>query len=76
MKLDGAGKSGRISGFNDPGIADGKIIADLVDAIRPGSVNYSVVKTGKTDEVSTRWSIMMTMDDNDDACMTMAIVGR
>lgn len=49
-KLDGASKSGRISGFNDPGIADGKIIIDLVDAVRPGSVNYSVVKSGKTDE--------------------------
>lgn len=73
LQLDGASKSGRISGFNDPGIADGKIIIDLVDAVRPGSVNYSVVKSGKTDEVSLP---MMTMNDDYHICMMTTIVRR
>jgi plastin-3 len=49
-KLEAAGKSTHISGFNDQNISDGRVIIDLVDAIKPGSVDYSVVKAGDSEE--------------------------
>jgi len=48
QKLEGAGKKSRISGFNDPSIADSMAVIDLVDSIKKGSVNYANVKTGFT----------------------------
>jgi len=49
-KLQSGGKSSRISGFNDPGISDGRVIIDLVDTCKPGCIKYDNVKTGSTDE--------------------------
>ncbi|KAG5450450.1 Plastin-3 [Clonorchis sinensis] len=46
-----SGKTTRISremGFTDPNLASGMSIIDLIDAIRPGSVNYNVVMPGRT----------------------------
>lgn len=47
-KLEGAQKQNRISGFNDPSIATSMAVIDLVDAIKPNSVNYSLLKEGLT----------------------------
>ncbi|XP_033213031.1 plastin-3 isoform X2 [Belonocnema kinseyi] len=49
-KLHGAGKTSSIKGFQDYAIADGKVVIDLIDAIKPGSVNYDLVKEGGTEE--------------------------
>jgi plastin-3 len=49
-KLNEAGKGSKLSSFSDPVISRGRVIADLIDAIKPGSINYSVVKAGDTDE--------------------------
>lgn len=49
-KLQSGGKSSRITGFNDPGISDGRVIIDLVDTCKPGCIKYDNVKTGSTDE--------------------------
>jgi len=49
-KLQGAGKSSHISSYNDQSLADGRTVIDLVDAIKPGSVDYSIIKAGTTDE--------------------------
>jgi plastin-3 len=48
-KLSEAGKSTHISSFNDPSISDGLVVIDLVDAVRPGSIDYELVKTGTSD---------------------------
>lgn len=50
-KLQNAGKSTSLRNFQDSSIADGKIVIDLVDSIKPGSVNYDNVKNGGTEEV-------------------------
>lgn len=51
-KLENAGKTKSIRSFQDSAIADGQIVIDLVDSIKPGSVNYDLVKQGGTEEVS------------------------
>lgn len=50
-KLQNAGKTSSLKNFQDSTIADGKIVIDLVDSIKPGSINYDLVKTGGTEEV-------------------------
>ena len=50
-RLRKAGKKTSISGFNDPTIASGRVVIDLVDAIKPGSIKYDLVKDGETEEV-------------------------
>ncbi|KYQ55364.1 Plastin-2 [Trachymyrmex zeteki] len=47
-KLQAAGKSS-IKGFQDYSIADGKVVLDLIEAIKPGSVNYNLIKEGGTE---------------------------
>ncbi|KAA3675291.1 plastin-3 [Paragonimus westermani] len=50
-KLRQGGKQARISsslGFADPNLATGNLIIDLIDSIRPGSVNYKVVSPGRS----------------------------
>ncbi|XP_063703852.1 plastin-1 isoform X2 [Culicoides brevitarsis] len=43
-KLSSAGKSSSIKSFQDSSIATGKQVIDLIDAIKPGSINYELVK--------------------------------
>ncbi len=40
-KLEQAGKTSRITSFQDPSIADSRVILELVDAIRANSVNWA-----------------------------------
>lgn len=40
--------------FQDEVLADGKVVIDLIDAIKPGAINYDLVLSGATDEVSYR----------------------
>ncbi|TMW49126.1 hypothetical protein DOY81_005809 [Sarcophaga bullata] len=49
-KLSEAGKQSTLKNFNDPAIADAKIVIDLIDALKSGSINYDLVKTGGTEE--------------------------
>ena len=51
-KLQGAGKTSSIKGFQDYAIANGKPVIDLIDAIKPGTVNYDLVKEGGNEAVS------------------------
>merc|ERR1712176_307340 len=41
--LGKAGKQTQIHGFKDPSITTGQVVIDLVDAVKPGSINYDVV---------------------------------
>lgn len=51
-RLSDAGKQSQLRNFNDPAIADGKIVIDLIDSIKAGSINYELVRTSGTQEVS------------------------
>lgn len=53
-KLKNAGKSTSLRSFQDSSIADGKVVIDLIDSIKPGSINYDNVKEGGNAEVSWR----------------------
>lgn len=50
-KLESAGKTSSIRSFQDSVIADSKVVLDLIDAIKPGAVNYDLIKSGGTEEV-------------------------
>ncbi|CAG9109246.1 unnamed protein product [Plutella xylostella] len=49
-KLQQAGKTSSIRSFQDEVLADGKVVIDLIDAIKPGAINYDLVLSGATDE--------------------------
>ncbi|XP_013174790.1 PREDICTED: plastin-3 [Papilio xuthus] len=49
-KLQGAGKTSSIKSFQDEVLADGKVVIDLIDAIKPGSINYDLVLHGGNEE--------------------------
>lgn len=51
-KLTSAGKKSSIRSFQDSSIADGKVVIDLVDSIKPGSINYDLIKQSKSEDVS------------------------
>jgi len=50
-KLQNANKSSTLRGFQDHALSDGRIVIDLIDAIKPGTINYDVVKEGGDAEV-------------------------
>ncbi|CAD6244131.1 GSCOCG00013261001-RA-CDS [Cotesia congregata] len=49
-KLQAAGKTSSIKSFQDDVISTGRPVLDLIDAIKPGIVNYDLVKTSETEE--------------------------
>ncbi|XP_023242321.1 plastin-2-like [Centruroides sculpturatus] len=49
-KIKSAGKNSFIKSFQDPIIATAHPVIDLIDAIKPDSINYSQVKSGDTEE--------------------------
>lgn len=50
-KLASAGKTSSIRSFQDSSISDSKVVLDLIDAIKPGAINYDLVKSGADEEV-------------------------
>lgn len=50
QKLAAAGKKSFIQNFQDPVIADSKVICDLIDSIKPNTINYSVLKSDNSSE--------------------------
>lgn len=49
-KLKSADKKTFIQNFQDPSISDSRVICDLIDAIKPGSVQYDLLKNENTYE--------------------------
>jgi plastin-3 len=49
-KLASGGKTTSIRNFQDKNIATGHVVIDLIDAIKPGIINYDVVKGSGTEE--------------------------
>lgn len=50
-KLSSAGKTTSIRSFQDSSISDAKVVIDLIDSIKQGSINYELVKDVENDEV-------------------------
>lgn len=53
-KLSEAKKSSSIRSFQDSSLQNALAVIDLVDAIKPGTINYDVVKMTGEEEVSCR----------------------
>jgi plastin-3 len=51
-KLASAGKQTSIKNFQDSSISNAKVVLDLIDAIKPGSINYELVIEGAEEEVT------------------------
>jgi len=45
-RVKSSGKTGKISSFHDPALKDGIFLIELVDAVRPGTVDYTIVEKG------------------------------
>lgn len=50
--LSKAGKKTSISSFKDQSISTSHAVIDLVDVLKPNSINYGVITPGETDDVS------------------------
>ena len=51
LQLEAAGKTSTITSFRDPIIKTSLPVIDLLDALRPGKINYEIVTSGDSDEV-------------------------
>jgi plastin-3 len=71
-KLSSAGKTTSIRSFQDSSIKDARVIIDLVDAIKPGIINYEVVKDTQTEEVSFSPSPFSPQPGCFDDCLFLA----
>ncbi|CAH1393126.1 unnamed protein product [Nezara viridula] len=49
-KLSSCGKKSSLKSFQDTSVSDAKVVIDLIDAIKPGTINYDLVKEGETEE--------------------------
>ncbi len=50
-KLKSANKKTFLTNFQDQSLSDSMLICDLIDAIKPGSIQYNLLKTSGTPEV-------------------------
>ena len=39
-----------VTSFQDPCIATSHVVLDLIDCVKPGSVNYDILTSGETEE--------------------------
>lgn len=51
-KLSMAGKQSEVRSFQDTKLSDARTIIDLIDAIQPKVIDYSLVRDGGTETVS------------------------
>ncbi|XP_066997447.1 plastin-2 [Anabrus simplex] len=49
-KLSQAGKKSSLKSFQDSSIGDAKVVIDLIDSIKPGTINYDLVRDGGPEE--------------------------
>ncbi|XP_042855233.1 plastin-2-like [Penaeus japonicus] len=62
-KLQKAGKSSSVRSFQDSSLRDAMAVIDLVDAISPGTIDYSVLKSGGGEEnnlANAKYAISMS----------------
>uniref|UniRef100_A0A1I8AP80 Ca2+-binding actin-bundling protein n=1 Tax=Steinernema glaseri TaxID=37863 RepID=A0A1I8AP80_9BILA len=48
-KLKSSGKTSRIKSFQDSSISNARVVLDLIDAIKPGSIDYRIISGNKTE---------------------------
>jgi plastin-3 len=53
-KLQSAGKESAIKSFQDSSISNARVVLDLIDAIKPGSINYELIVEGNEYEVNLK----------------------
>jgi len=53
-KVRSAGKKSKMDSFKDSTLRDGKFLIDLLDSVRPKTVNYELVTPGQSDEDATQ----------------------
>ncbi|XP_014666358.1 PREDICTED: plastin-1-like [Priapulus caudatus] len=61
-KLKSSNKKSCITSFQDPSIGNARVVIDLVDAIKPGSINYDVVRSGLSEQdrmLNAKYAISM-----------------
>nr|API61862.1 Plastin-2 [Locusta migratoria] len=49
-KLSQARKKSTLKNFQDSSLADARVVIDLIDAIKPGTINYDLVRDSGTEE--------------------------
>uniref|UniRef100_A0A0A9Z8G6 Plastin-3 n=1 Tax=Lygus hesperus TaxID=30085 RepID=A0A0A9Z8G6_LYGHE len=49
-KLTSCNKRSSLKGFQDSSVSDARVVIDLIDSIKPGTINYDLVKEGANDE--------------------------
>ena len=54
-KLSNASKTSSIKSFQDSSISNGKVVLDLIDAIKQGSINYELIQNGDNVEVRNNY---------------------
>lgn len=54
FQLKAANKKTFLNNFQDHSLSDSVLICDLIDAIKPGSIQYGLLKTAGTPEVRSR----------------------
>jgi plastin-3 len=60
--LKSAGKKTFIQSFQDPVIVDSRVICDLIDSIKPNSIKFDSVKSGRSYESrmeNARYALLM-----------------
>lgn len=60
-KLESSGKQSRIKSFQDPSIADARPVLDLIDAIKPGTINYELLQHGGAEVMLTTYLEMILL---------------
>lgn len=60
LQLASAEKKSSIHSFQDSSVSDARVVIDLIDAIKPGCINYSQVHPATTTEVSRAQSLEIT----------------
>lgn len=60
-RLVDAGKTSSLRGFQDSSISNAIVLIDLIDAIKPGAINYDLVKTSGSEEVSVYFDQINTI---------------
>lgn len=75
-KLASAHKQSSIRSFQDSSIADAKVVIDLIDAIKPGTINYELVKDGGKQEVIhfTKSIHLLSQNYNTNKCTNLKII--
>jgi len=52
--LESVGNSNRLKSFQDAAISNARIFLDLIEAIKPGTIDYNIVKCDGNNQVDLK----------------------